>query len=195
MNKMKTLSWLFLWAWLGTYITPVYAEDYKLGAVNAIRVLEESPQAEQARTTIEKEFSPRDKQLVATQKDLKALEDKLNKDSAIMSESERSRLERDIINKKRDLKRDQDEFREDFNLRRNEEFAKIQKDVLDAIQKVAKDNNYDVVLSDGVLYASPKVDISNLVIEYLKKQSPSSSAKTESVPKTESTPDTKTDKK
>jgi outer membrane protein len=172
-----------------------------MGAVNAVKVLEESPQAEQARAVIEKEFSPRDKQLVAAQKDLKALEDKLNKDSAIMSEAERSKLERDIINKKRDLKRDQDEFREDFNLRRNEEFAKIQKDIVDAIQKVAKENNYDIVLSDGVLFASPKVDISNLVIEYLKKQSPASAVKTESAPKaegtpkTESAPDTKPAKK
>jgi len=192
---MKMFLRLFLLAFLGIYLAPVCAEDYKLGAVNAIRVLEESPQAEQARTTIEKEFSPRDKQLVATQKDLKAMEDKLNKDSAIMSEAERSKLERDIINKKRDLKRDQDEFREDFNLRRNEEFSKIQKDIVDAIQQVAKDNNYDIVLSDGVLFASPKVDISNLVIEYLKKQSPASAAKTGSVPKSESAPDKKTDKK
>jgi outer membrane protein len=148
----------------------VHAEDYKLGAVNAIRVLEQSPQAENARNVIEKEFAPRDQKLVAQQKELKAMEDRLIKDGAIMSETERANLERDIINRKRDLKREQDEFREDFNFRRNEEFAKIQKDIVDAIQKVAKANNYDVVLSDGVIYASPKVDISDLVIEYLKKQ-------------------------
>jgi len=148
----------------------VNAEDYKLGAVNAIRVLEKSPQADTARGIIEKEFAPRDAQLVAQQKEIKAMEDKVVKDGAIMSEDERSKLERDIINKKRDLKREQDEFREDFNFRRNEEFANIQRDIVAAIQQVAKDNNYDVVLSDGVIYASPKVDISDLVIEYLKKQ-------------------------
>lgn len=148
----------------------VNAEDYKLGAVNALRVLEQSPQAERARGVIEKEFAPRDKQLVAKQKEIKALEDKLAKDGAIMSETERSNLEREIINKKRDLKREQDEFREDFNFRRNEEFAKIQKEIVEAIQQVAKANNYDVVLSEGVIYASSKVDISGLVIEYLKKQ-------------------------
>lgn len=166
------------------------AEDYKLGAVNAIKVLEESPQAERARASIEKEFSPRDKQLVATQKELKALEDKFSKDGAIMSDAERTKMERDIINKKRDLKRDQDEFREDFNLRRNEEFSKIQKEILEAIQKVAKDNNYDVVLSDGVLYASPKVDISNLVIEYLNKQAGGSASSTSSPSKSESKAET-----
>lgn len=153
-----------------------YAEEsYKLGAVNAIRVLEQSPQADVARKMIEKEFSPRDKELVAEQKKLKELEDKFNKDSAIMSEQERAKLERDIVSRKRDLKRSQDEFREDLNFRRNEEFAKIQKRIVQAIQKVAKDNNYDVVLSEGVIYASSKVDISGLVIEYLKKESNGSS--------------------
>ncbi len=166
MNTISRLLMIFL---LLISFQAVNAEDYKLGAVNAIRVLEQSPQADNARSIIEKEFAPRDKQLVAQQKELKAMEDRLVKDGAIMSEDERSKLERDMINKKRDLKREQDEFREDFNFRRNEEFAKIQKDIVDAIQKVAKENNYDVVLSDGVIFASPRVDISDLVIEFLKK--------------------------
>lgn len=169
MNKIKNSVGIIFLICLGLSFQSVSAENYKLGAVNALKVLEQSPQAETARQAIEREFAPRDKELVAKQKQLKALEDKFAKDGAIMSESERSKLERDIINQKRELKREQDEFREDFNFRRNEEFAKIQKDILNAIQKVAKENNYDVVLSDGVIYASPKVDISDLVIEYLKK--------------------------
>ena len=144
-------------------------ETYKIGAVNAIRVLEKSPQADTARKMIEDEFSPRDKELIAEQKSIKDLEDKFKKDRAIMSEQESSKLEREIISKKRDLKRKQDEFREDLNYRRNEEMVKIQKEIIKSIQQVAKDNNYDLVLSEGVLYASPKIDMSGLVIEYLKK--------------------------
>ena len=88
-----------------------------------------------------------------------------------MSEQERTKLERDIVSKRRDLKRKQDEFREDLNYRRNEEMVKIQKQIIQSIQQVAKDNQYDLVLSEGVLYASPKIDMSELVIEYLKKDS------------------------
>ncbi len=88
-----------------------------------------------------------------------------------MGESERKKLERDIITERRELKRSQDEFREDLNFRRNEEFAKIQKTIVETIQKVAVDNNYDVVLSEGVIYASSKVDMSQLVIDHLKKGS------------------------
>ena len=144
-------------------------ETYKIGAVNAIRVLEKSPQADTARKMIEDEFSPRDKELIAEQKSIKDLEDKFKKDRAIMSEQESSKLEREIISNKRDLKRKQDEFREDLNYRRNEEMVNIQNQIIKSIQQVAKDNNYDLVLSEGVLYASPKIDMSGLVIEYLKK--------------------------
>jgi len=169
---MKILFNLFLTSTLiFLFVLKVSAEEtYKIGAVNAIRVLEKSPQADIARKMIEDEFSPRDKELITEQKSVKELEDKFKKDRAILSEQESAKLERDIISKKRDLKRKQDEFREDLNYRRNEEMVKIQKQIIQSIQKVAKDNEYDLVLSEGVLYASPKIDMSGLVIDYLKKE-------------------------
>jgi len=169
---MKILFNLFLMSTLiFLFVFKVSAEEtYKIGAVNAIRVLEKSPQADIARKMIEDEFSPRDKELIAEQKSIKELEDKFRNDRAILSEQESVKLERDIISKKRDLKRKQDEFREDLNYRRNEEMVKIQKQIIQSIQKVAKDNEYDLVLSEGVLYASPKIDMSGLIIDYLKKE-------------------------
>lgn len=149
----------------------VSADDYKIGVVNAIRILEQSPQAEKMRKQIEKEFAPRDRELVASQKKLKELEDRLTKDAAIMSESERKKLERDIINQRRDLKRSQDEFREDLTFRRNEEIAKIQKEIVTAINAVAKTSGFDIILSEGVLFASSKVDISQQIIDHLNKKS------------------------
>jgi outer membrane protein len=156
---------------LGQFIATVaYAQEYKIGVVNAVRILEQSPQARKTTALIENEFSPRDKQLVAEQTALKALEDKLAKDAAVMGETERKNLERDIINKRRDLKRSEDEFREDLTFRRNEELAKIQTEIVNAIQIVAKENNFDLVVSDGVIFASPKVDMTDLVIQHLTKQ-------------------------
>lgn len=144
------------------------AEEVRIGYVDAVRVLEAAPQADTARAAIEKEFSGRDRELVAAQKAVKVLEEKMEKDSAVMSEAERAKVERDIISKRRDLKRDQDEFREDLNFRRNEEFGKIQKDIVDAIQGIAKEKQFDLVVGQGVIYFSPKVDLTDLVIERLK---------------------------
>ncbi len=152
------------------FASQAYAEDaLKIGAVQVLKVLEQSPQYQAAGKSLDKEFEPRSKILIAAQKKIKDLEDKLAKDRAIMSEAEITKMERDILANRRDYKRNQDEFREDINFRRNEELAKIQKVIFEAIQKVAKDNNYDVVLSEGVIYASSKADMTSLVIESLKK--------------------------
>ena len=170
MNKKNTQVFMAVLLLAISAFTTSFADDYKVGVVNAIRILEESPQAETMRKQIEKEFAPRDRELVASQKKLKELEDRLTKDAAIMSETERKKLERDIVNQRRDLKRSQDEFREDLTFRRNEEIAKIQKEIVDAINEVAKQSKYDLVLSEGVIFASAKVDISKIVIEHLNKK-------------------------
>ena len=170
MNKMSTQLIAAALLFAISAFTTTFADDYKIGVVNAIRILEQSPQAEKMRKQIEKEFAPRDRELVASQKKLKELEDRLTKDAAIMSETERKKLERDIINQRRDLKRSQDEFREDLTFRRNEEIAKIQKEIVDAINVVAKGNKFDMILSEGVIFASGKVDISQIVIDHLNKK-------------------------
>jgi outer membrane protein len=146
------------------------AQEIKIAAVNAVRILESSPQADAARSKIEQEFAPRDRKLVEDQRRIKELEDRLMQDGAIMSETERNNLERQIVSMRRELKRNQDEFRDDLNFRRNEEFGRIQKSILEAIQKVAVEKGYDIVLGEGVIYASNKVDISDQVIEYLTRQ-------------------------
>ncbi|MBX9609263.1 MAG: OmpH family outer membrane protein [Gammaproteobacteria bacterium] len=150
-------------------VSAAQAADYKIGVVNAPRVLEAAPQAEVARVKLEKEFAARDQKLVAAQKELKTLEDRAQKDGAIMSESERGRLERDIMNKRRDLKRDTQEFQEDVNYRRNEEMAAIQQQIADAIISLSKEQGFDMVLGTGVVFASEKVDITDQVIARLKK--------------------------
>ncbi len=169
-NALKVTRNLFTALTLLLLAGTAGAVDYRIGVVNALKVLEAAPQADDARKLLEKEFAGRDRDLVAAQKDVKALEDKLAKDGAVMSEAERSRLERDIIGKKRELKRDQDEFREDVNFRRNEEFGKIQREIVQAIQAVAEAEKYDLILGEGVIFASKKVDVTDAVIDHLKKQ-------------------------
>lgn len=158
------------------------AAEVKLGFVNTAKVLDEAPQAEVARHKLETEFAPRDKALVKAQKKLKQLEDKLARDGAVMSDDKRRDLERDIISQKRDIKRSQDEFREDFNIRRNEELSKLQRLVLQAIATLAREQHYDMILGDNsVLYASERVDVTQKVIDVLRRQHKASTGDSKSV--------------
>ncbi|MEJ2453968.1 MAG: OmpH family outer membrane protein [Candidatus Thiodiazotropha sp.] len=146
----------------------LYAEDYRIAFVNATKVFEESPQYQAARDRLQTEFSRREKELLSEQKQLKQLEEKLQRDGSVMSESEVKRLERDILSRSRSLKNSQTEFREDLNLRQNEEFKKLRQQVREVIQEVGKAEKIDLIVSDGVVYFSKKIDISDLVLEKLR---------------------------
>lgn len=155
----------------------VQAAELKIGFVNAAQVLEKAPQADDARLRLEKEFAPRDKALVKKQKAVRKQEEKLTRDGAIMSESERRKLERDIIAQKRDLKRSQEEFREDLNIRRNEAFDKLRRRVFEVITDISKKEKYDLVVSDGVVFANDRIDMTKKVIARLQQEFKPSSKK------------------
>ncbi len=144
------------------------AEGVVIGFVDATKVFEQSPQYEAARKGLEAEFTRRDNDLVAQQKELKKLEEKLTRDATIMSDSEVKALERDIMSERRKLKNDQEEFREDFNLRRNEEFNKLRRQVAEVVREVGKEEGIDIIFSDGVVYASERVNISDKILQRLQ---------------------------
>lgn len=146
----------------------VNAQDLKIGFVDTARVLKDAPQADLARKKLESEFAPRDEKIVNMQKQLKNLDDRQNKDIAVMSDSVRRKLERDMIELKRDIKRAKEEFTEDFNLRRNEELTKLQRLISQTTVAVAKEDGYDIVLSDSVLYTSKRVDITDKILARLR---------------------------
>lgn len=152
-----------------TFSLSALAENPSIAFVNTPQVLEQAPQAEAVRQTLQNEFSTRDAELVSEQKKLKELEEKMARESLTMSQEQQRKLEREILGQKRELKRSRDEFAEDFNIRRNEELAKMQREIALSIVALAKEEGYDLILENGVIYASGKVDITDRVIERLKQ--------------------------
>lgn len=159
-------------AMVGMFAAPMWANagEFKVGFVNRVKLLKEAPQAEEASKRLQKEFEPREKQLLATQKKVNEKEERFVKDSEILSPSERQKQERDILSDKREFKLAETELKEDFAIRQSEEMSKIQALLIDAIQQVGKDEQFDLIMYEGVSYASPRVDITDKVIERLKKK-------------------------
>lgn len=153
---MNTKIALFLGLLL---ITNVSFAEIKVGVVNMPTILKETPQTEKALKRLEQEFSPRKKQLDTQLNEIKSLDEKLGRDASVMSDSERGNLEKKILNKKRDFERTKEETSYDFNARRNEELGKLQRRIVEAIQAIAKEQNFDLILIDGVIFASDKIDI------------------------------------
>jgi len=145
------------------------AQEIKIGFVNIVRVMEQAPQAQAAREALEQEFSGRDAALTSSRDAIVELERKLRTDAEIMSAEQREDLERDIASRKLDFNRDREELQEDFNIRRNEELSDLQRVVYDVIVDVAKDENYDLMVTERVLYASERIDITDTILERLQE--------------------------
>jgi len=158
---------LFLSFLLLAIALPVLAES-KIGVVDIARVLEASPQRQQATKTIQNEFGPREKSIVEKQKQAQQKEETLMRDAAIMSESKRNNLQRELVNLQREIKRDEDTFREDLNFRQNELLGKIQRELVDIIRDYAKEKKFDLMLVEGVIYASDALDVTDDIIKRLK---------------------------
>lgn len=151
-------------------VTGASAEQYKIGVVDAMAVLKQSPQADKMATQLRKEFEARNRKIIEMQKHLTDLNERMSNEAASMSDAQASRLERKIYLLKRDVKREEDQYKEDFSYRRNEILSSLQKEIVKAIRTVSEQNHYDIVLTSGVNWASSKINITPLVVEYLKKQ-------------------------
>lgn len=146
------------------------AEPYKIVVVDPNRVVESSPQYESARKSLQLEVEERERSLRQQQDEITELKSKLERDGELMSQSEMQRLQNDIRSRTRKLKYAQDEFQEDLSLRQNELRTKLARQVQEVVVELAKELEIDLVLSEGLVYYSPRVDISDQVIDRLKQE-------------------------
>jgi outer membrane protein len=169
MDSMQKMVWGFAAAAL--LAMPAVAE-VKVGVVDYARLMEESPQAKTVRDALNAEFGPRSQQLVSQQQTLKAREDKLQKDAATMSPDQRSKAEKELRDGVRELQRKQSEAQDDLNARRNEEMGKLQRTLLEEVRTYAKAQSFDLVIAEGIIYATPAVDITPAVLTALQTKGP-----------------------
>lgn len=149
----------------GAFSFPAAAQELRVGVVNIQALMEQAPQTKSAMDALQEEFAPRQREFVAKQKEFEDLQTKAQKDFAVMGETERSNAEKELRDLQREVTRLQNEFREDLNLRQNEELGKLQRSLLKEVQDYAQAEGYDLVVGDGVLYASSAVNITNNVLQ------------------------------
>lgn len=147
----------------------VYA-DLKVGFVQVDKILQEAPQTIESNKKLEKEFSSRTDKLKADVKTLKERESSFSKDALTMKESERDTKEKSLSQLRVDVQRKERELREDINIRRNEELSGLQEQINKAVTSVAKAEGFDLVLYNGVAYASEKIDITDKILKSLGKK-------------------------
>src|SRR6202166_1438471 len=162
----RSIPLLGLCLCLGLVSGPASAE-IKMGVVNFQKLLEDAPQTKTAMQALENEFAPRRRELLTMQNDLKARDEKLQKEGAVMSEADRAKAEKTLRDQQREFSRKAGEFQDDASTRRNEEIGKVQRYLVTEIQGYANTQGFDLVLGDGVFFAKGPLDITANVLAVL----------------------------
>src|ERR1700681_2387922 len=152
---------------LAAAAAPAWA-DLKIGVVNYAKLMQESPQAKAAQDALRGEFAGKQKDLQTQQQSLKSKEESLQRDSATMSADQRTAAERELRDGNRELQLKVQQYQDDFNARQNEELSKLQKTLVEEVQNFAQGQKFDLVLADGVIFASPVLDITPQVLSALQ---------------------------
>jgi len=154
----------------GLIVSQQASAEIKIGYVDFQKLMAEAPQVKSAMQSLQNEFGPRPRELVAMQNDLTARDEKLAKEGASMAEADRAKAEMTLRDQQREFSRKGGEFQDDLSTRKNEELGKVQRYLLEEIRTYSGAQGFDLVLGEGVFYGKPQLDITAQVLDVLKSK-------------------------
>jgi len=150
----------------------------KIGVVDVMSLIEKSSQGEQARKTMEREFKPRETKLNSEKEEITKMRDHLAKEAEVMSEDEQKKQSKELVKRIEEVRGVEEKLRRDFNEARNEEMMKLQKSISEAIQSLAREEHFDLILSsEGVAFAAEAINVTAKVAGKLEGAAPAKGSK------------------
>ncbi len=142
----------------------------RIGFVDIPYLIDRAPQALEAEQRLETEFAPRQAELETQRAQLAELTARLADTSLELQEAEIALLDRETRGLERRVKRSEQDFREELNIQKNNEFKNVRILVLEAIAEFGKQQDYDLIVSDGVLFANKRIDVTERILESLVRE-------------------------
>ncbi len=148
----------------------IASAEIKVGYVNLARIVQNAPQTKAAEKKLQAEFEPRQSKVAQLNEKVKKMKADLEKNGLTLSEKDLVKKQRDIRAEERELKLMVQDLNDDFSIRRNQELKTIQELVGKEAMSIAKTQSLDLLLSNGVVYASPKIDITEQILKNLSSK-------------------------
>jgi len=145
---------------------PAEAQSVRIGYVDMKLVLDNAPQVLAGRERLDQEFRARNDAIEMDEMRATALEARLQQGD--LSSDGRMQTERDLRELRRNITRRKEDLRDELSFRRTEEVQRLEEQINVAVQEIAERNGFDLIISSPVVYASPALDITDLILEQLE---------------------------
>lgn len=137
----------------------------RVGFVDVAQIMERMPEAAAVREEIQEEFGREERALRGAHEELMTLQERYERDSAVMGDAERQELEAQIIERRQTLQREQRQLQQQLDERSSREMRRLQQIIGEAVAAIAREEGYELVVYDGVVYASEAVDLTEAVLQ------------------------------
>jgi outer membrane protein len=144
--------------------------ELKIGVYDNRQIIDSLPTVQKEFQKLNAEFEPKQKEISDLQARLLALKEDIEKNAPVLSQADLQAKQLEYQSKRRELQLLAEDTERVFNVRRNEMARQIQGMVEEEVLKVAKDEQFDLILRSGVLYASPSVDITQKILKRLSEK-------------------------
>ena len=142
----------------------------KIAYVSVEKILTEAPQVQAVNDSMLERFGGRKPELQEMEKEINEMQENYKRNELVMTEDKLNELKNSVIAKIQEFKQKEAVLQQEVATVRNQELAVLQQSVRSIIEDIAKAEKYDLILtSEGVAYANEKLDISNKVLERMKK--------------------------
>lgn len=135
----------------------------KIGYVDMKRLLDNAPQIVAGRSKLENEFAGRDAALKADEKHLADL-----RGSVALQPDETRQREIDAL--ERSIKRQREKLRNELKARSDQELDNSWREINDAVVAFAREQDYDLIVASPVVFASERVDVTDKILDRLRRQ-------------------------
>lgn len=143
--------------------------DEMLAVVDVATVVEKSPQMASLKTTLEKQFTPRQQAMSKDQSTLQADMEKLSRDGSTMKEADAKKLREKVASEQAKLQDEQAKMQQEFFQARDKGLKSILDKVDAIVKQISKEKGYAMVLrKEGTVYFKPEADITAQVAAKLK---------------------------
>lgn len=148
------------------FATSAGAQQLRIAYVDMKQVLDNAPQVLAGRAILDREFRARNDTIEMDEFRAETLEARLQQ--ADMSSDSTLLVERELRELRRNISRRKEDLRDELSFRRTEEVQRLEEEINVAVQEIALRNGFDLIISSPVVYASPDLDITDLILEQLE---------------------------
>jgi outer membrane protein len=151
----------------------VFAADapLKIGVIDLQKIMQKSSQVIAINSQLEKRFKSKQQNILASRKMLQEEAEKLDRNSAVMTQAERTTLQNKIIADRANLQSTEISYQQEVNSVQSQETQKFMRKLKDVVTQVAQSGGYTLIMiKQGIPYVKDNLDVTDSVLTILEKK-------------------------